>query len=85
VRVHINVIYGVIGSGGGDERAHKETHTYTYIRVRVCVCVYVYTYYTRCHFREVHLCLLKTCVGSKSCGLATVSRIDEIISLFCRI
>ena len=61
------------------------THIYIYIYIRICMCVHI----------NIHLYRLVSaveCAGTllawfvKMCyGVATVSRTDKIIGLFCRI
>jgi len=54
---------------------------YTYVCIHIHICVYMYICFAAVSFREK---LQDSSGGGNEYGVATVSRIDKIIGLFCK-
>jgi len=71
---------------------HTYIQTYIHTYIHTCIRTYIYTYayvlptYTQTHPLSQHTEYdMKCSIAYKTYGVATVSRIDQIIGLFCRI
>jgi len=53
--------------------------------ILMCECVYIYTQsHMSTHTHTTHMCVVCVCVVRSTYGVASISRLLEIIGLFCK-